>query len=66
MHSAGVDGDINSQLLSLPKRDIIVESDFFGERGVGWVRTFCQGPNRCILRPTLTGKAFPQNLNGAS
>jgi hypothetical protein len=79
MHSPGVDGDVDNQLLSLPKRDILVKSGFFLELDVGWVRTFCWGPNHCcagvqlldcklipILHPTLTGKAFPQNLNEAS
>jgi hypothetical protein len=30
LRSTGVDGDINNQLLSLPERDIIIESIFFG------------------------------------
>ncbi len=32
MHSAGVNGDINNQLLSLPKKDILIESDLLGTR----------------------------------
>ncbi len=38
MRSAGVDGDVDNQLLSLPKRDIVVESVFGGTRC--WLGTY--------------------------